>query len=108
METKLKECPLCGYESISRYTDAKGYFVLQCGRCGAQLANYNYLPVDEWNNRANENRLRRMIEYALDAPEDARAIKTILFDALNGYDGFEDIDEFRAKNGSYEISLLTN
>jgi hypothetical protein len=46
--------------------------------------------------------LRRMIEYALDAPEDARAIKTILFDILNGYNGTQDIEEFRAKNGRYQ------
>lgn len=47
-------------------------------------------------------RLRGMIQYALAAPDDAQAIKSILYDALNGCTGADNLTETRARHGTYE------
>lgn len=60
-------------------------------------------PFDELcESFAEAVQSRRMIQYTLDAPDDATIIKTILFDALNGCNGAENVDEIRAKFGIYQ------
>jgi hypothetical protein len=48
------------------------------------------------------NRLRSMIQYALDGPEDWHALKSILFDTLNGCTGADNVEEVRAKHGMFQ------
>lgn len=47
-------------------------------------------------------RLKFMIQYALDAPDNPKIIKTILFDALNGCVGASNVKEIRAAFGVYQ------
>lgn len=47
-------------------------------------------------------RLKLMIQYALDAPDNTKVIKMILFDALNGCAGASNVEEIRARFGVYQ------
>ncbi len=63
---------------------------------------YTSSDVTRSDSTAEVERLRWMIQYALDAPDDARTIKSILFDALNGCSGAGNVDEIRKRFGSYD------
>lgn len=67
------------------------------------------VPPDEGTETlslvAEIERLTSMLQYALAAPDDSGTIKSILFDALNGCSGADNMDEVRARYGAYRSPL---